>query len=390
MSRASWLAAAIIAAFLTACVSPRGPQNFHEISPGLAYTNQIDKRMPWSFHILRVDRARTDLELRSQHAHGTALGLSTVSEMIDDVAPTQGTPVAAVNGDFFMMPAKAHPGDPRGLQIVDGALVSAPSGGVCFWMDAARQPHTMNVTSLFKVFWPDGTSTPLGLNETRKTNGVVLFTPDAGWSTLTRNSRELILEREDGESWLPPIAGHTITARVREIRDTGNTPLRPDALVLSVHKKWSPKVPTVAPGAVLKFSFETVPDMRAVPMALSGGPVLLHDGVIQSWPKAEKDKKGRPPPPEIRTMREKHPRTALGWNDRYFFLVVVDGRQTRLSIGMTLTELAQYMKSLGCREAMNLDGGGSSTMWLNNRVVNSPADEEERPVANALIVVRKN
>ena len=88
-------------------------------------------------------------------------------------------------------------------------------------------------------------------------------------------------------------------------------------------------------------------------------------------------------------MWEKHPRTALGWNDRYFYLVAVDGRQKHLSIGMTLNELAQYMISLGCREAMNLDGGGSSTLWLLDGVVNSPSDEEERSVANALILVRK-
>ena len=68
----------------------------------------------------------------------------------------------------------------------------------------------MNVTSLFKVFWPDGTSTPLGLNETRKTNGVVLFTPGAGWSTLTRNSRELVLEPEGNEPWFPLTAGRTL------------------------------------------------------------------------------------------------------------------------------------------------------------------------------------
>ncbi len=384
------LLAALLAALLTSCVSPRGPKEFHEIAPGLGYTNQVETRMPWSIHVLRVDRAQSDLELRSAHAHGAALGLSTLGEMVDSVDATNGTPVAAVNGDFFMMQDKAHPGDPRGLQIADGAVLSAPSGGVCFWLDPAGQPRIMNVTSLFKVFWPDGTSTPLGLNATRKTNGVVLFTPGAGWSTLTRNSRELVLEREDDGPWFPLAVGHSITARVREVRDTGDTPLRPDVMVLSVHRRWAPKVPKVAAGAVLKFSLETDPDLRGVQTALSGGPVLVRDGVVQLLPKAEKDAKGRRPPPQISTMWERHPRTALGWNDRYFYLVEVDGRQKHLSVGMKLAELGQYMASLGCREAMNLDGGGSSAMWLLDGVVNSPSDEEERPVANGLIIVRKH
>ena len=383
------LLAALSTALFVSCVSPRSPQNFTEISPGLSYLSYRDARVPWSIHVVLVDRAQPDLVFRSWHAHGTALGLATMAEMIDNQEPEAGTPLAAVNGDFFQMPPKAHPGDPRGLQIVDGEVISAPSGGVCFWLDATGQPHATNVASAFQVTWPDGTSTPLGLNETRKTNGAVLFTPSAGWSTLTRNARELVLEQAGEGPWLPVRVGETIPARVREVRQTGNTPLKPDLMVLSFHRRWSPQPAKVEPGEVLTLSLETEPDLRGVQTALSGGPVLVRDYVAQPLPKAEKDKSGKPPPPEIRTMRERHPRTAIGWNDRYFYLVTVDGRQPRLSVGMTLDELARYMISLGCREAMNLDGGGSTTMWVGDGVVNSPSDGEERPVANGLILLRK-
>jgi exopolysaccharide biosynthesis protein len=123
-------------------------------------------------------------------------------------------------------------------------------------------------------------------------------------------------------------------------------------------------------------------------MAIGGGPALVRHGQCQTWPRPYKEK-GKPAPPEIRTMWERHPRTAVGWNDRYYYLVAVDGRRKLFSVGMTLTELARYMISIGCEEAMNLDGGGSSTVWLFDGVVNSPSDEEERQVANALVVVRK-
>ena len=56
---------------------------------------------------------------------------------------------------------------------------------------------------------------------------------------------------------------------------------------------------------------------------------------------------------------------------------------------MTFSELADLMKSIGCTEAMNLDGGGSSTFWLNGKVMNSPSDKHERSLANALVIVHK-
>jgi exopolysaccharide biosynthesis protein len=89
------------------------------------------------------------------------------------------------------------------------------------------------------------------------------------------------------------------------------------------------------------------------------------------------------------------PRTAIGYsrNGRYLYLVVADGRQPFYSEGMTTAELAKLMISLGAQYAMNLDGGGSSTMVVQDRagharVLNSPIDSyipgRERPVGNHL------
>ncbi len=89
------------------------------------------------------------------------------------------------------------------------------------------------------------------------------------------------------------------------------------------------------------------------------------------------------------------PRTAIGYSKsgRYLYLVVVDGRQPLYSEGITLSELANLMISLGAQYAMNLDGGGSSTMVVEGkdgqpRILNSPIDNyipgRERPVADHL------
>ena len=67
--------------------------------------------------------------------------------------------------------------------------------------------------------------------------------------------------------------------------------------------------------------------------------------------------------------------------------MVVDGRQERLSVGMTLPELARLLKDKGAHHAYNLDGGGSSTMVVDGAVVNSPSDEQgERPSSDAIVI----
>lgn len=91
----------------------------------------------------------------------------------------------------------------------------------------------------------------------------------------------------------------------------------------------------------------------------------------------------------------RHPRTcACITDDERMLLLTVDGR-TASSHGMALPELRTLLQSLGCRDAVNLDGGGSTTMWVQGQVVNMPCDNKlfdhagERPVANALILRAK-
>lgn len=83
-------------------------------------------------------------------------------------------------------------------------------------------------------------------------------------------------------------------------------------------------------------------------------------------------------------LKPRHPRTAIGWNNERMFIVVADGR-TPQSAGLTMQQLAEYMRSLGCTEAANLDGGGSSVAVYNGQIVNRPSDGSERPVVTAIV-----
>ena len=88
--------------------------------------------------------------------------------------------------------------------------------------------------------------------------------------------------------------------------------------------------------------------------------------------------------------KAQHPRTLIGMtaDRRTLLMVVIDGRRPERGMtGMTCAEAADYMVSLGAYWALNLDGGGSSTMWLGGRVVNSPSDGRERPVGSHLALV---
>ncbi|HEX5222153.1 MAG TPA: phosphodiester glycosidase family protein [Verrucomicrobiae bacterium] len=350
-------------------------------SPGIVYTNIVAPSEPWSIHVVKVDRAGSKFEIHAPHANRRALGLSKLREQVAAVDAGTGNAVAALNGGFYRRDS-AYAGGARGLQIVAGEVISAPAGNVCFWVDIGGEPHLTNVTSRFQFTTPEGKTAPFGLNEERKENGIVLYTPALGSSTLTTNGLELVLERA-GHRWLPLRMGQHYSARVREIRSEGNTPLSADVMVLSFGPAAARQFGELKTNSVLQISTASSPSLSLARVGLSGGPVLIRNGKRQKI-QAEVDAAY-----EFSSMLEQHPRSAIGWNDTSFFLVEVDGRQKDLSVGMTLDELSTFLAKLGCTEAMNLDGGGSSTLWYDGEVKNNPCDGYERTIANSLVITKK-
>lgn len=128
----------------------------------------------------------------------------------------------------------------------------------------------------------------------------------------------------------------------------------------------------------LNADFETV---------MSSGPLLIFESTVQQF--------NNDP-----FHQNRHPRTAVALtNDERLYLVTIDGRSFQ-SYGMTIPELYEFLKNLGAEYALNLDGGGSTSMWIRNAtetgIVNYPSDnfefdhEGERSVANALLIVPSN
>src|SRR4029079_9722845 len=145
------LALRIVACWSLACAAFLG----HAAAPGdITDTNIFDGHGPWSIHVVRFPLHKPGFEIRSVHASGRAIGLGELSEQVRGMRSTV-EPLAGINGDFYQRDG-AHAGDPRGLPIIDGEMISDATGGASFWMDAAGEPHTDNVTSQFSVRWPNG------------------------------------------------------------------------------------------------------------------------------------------------------------------------------------------------------------------------------------------
>ena len=355
-------------------ISCAAPTDRPASGPGITYEHNEVPDVPWSMHLVRVDRARANLQFETTLGAGQQLGMGLVSDQLKSVPPDVGRVLAAINGDFYNYENKDYAGDPKGLQIVHGELVSAPDEGrSCFWIDAMGNPRITNIQSRFAVTLPNGRSVPIGLNEERKDGAMVLFTRAFGSSTKTSGGTEIIIKRGASTNWLPLAIGKTYLGEVQEIRTAGNSPVTADTMVLSVDLKVVAQVAGLKTGDVVRITTATTPEIEGTLTAIGGGPALLHN-------KKSTNFKG--------ILQRRDPRTALGWNKTHFYLVVVDGRQKN-SVGMTFPELTTCMLNLGCEEAINLDGGGSATLWVYGHVMNSPSEGRERPAANALVVVRK-
>src|SRR5947209_19619892 len=104
--------------------------------------------------------------LYSAHARNRVLGVSRIAEQARTIPPEMGRAIAGINGDFYVRENPPFSGDPRGLQIMNGNLISAPDT-VCVWIDTNGNPHLDDVKGEFNVTWPDGRKTPFGLNQQR-------------------------------------------------------------------------------------------------------------------------------------------------------------------------------------------------------------------------------
>ncbi|MBS1627359.1 MAG: phosphodiester glycosidase family protein [Bacteroidetes bacterium] len=142
--------------------------------------------------------------------------------------------------------------------------------------------------------------------------------------------------------------------------------------------------------SVEKFSYKKIKSYNSLTKwkmqtAVGGGPVLLQNGEVKVTNNEELKFTGK-------GINDKHPRTCMGYTkDDKLIVMVIEGRNKGKAEGATLTQQAQLLQQLGCVEALNLDGGGSSCMLINGKQTIKPSDKEgQRPVPAVFLVQTKN
>lgn len=316
---------------------------------------------------VKPSAVRLDVELGKEGLQGR----DTVTAMAQ-----RRDAIAAVNAGFFL-----PTGDPAGIYKIDGIVTSdttRPRGAVGFARPDGA-PLLFDRVTVSARLRARGAVIPVsGVDTVRPARGIVIYTPKYGLDTKTQ---------ADGLEWV--LQGRPL--RVTAIRKNGPTVIPKDGFVVSAGGAVPPALDALElrDRVDIDFSYgatmgSRVSDWRRADDIVGGAGLLLWRGAeVRDWTVERLDVKG--------FVEARHPRTVIG-RDREgdVWLVVVDGRQPDHSVGMSLPELIAFCRRVGMVDALNLDGGGSSTMVVKGAVVNRPSDAVgPRPVSDSIVVLNR-
>jgi exopolysaccharide biosynthesis protein len=311
---------------------------------------------PFTIQVLTLDPSNPAVNLVAVHAKDAATGLETVPELADRYGA-----VAAVNGGYFEMRG-AYRGAAAGNLVEAGEVLGSGrsrSGLVICKDQGGRDRIGIAMTQFEGEIRAGKLRMPLlGVNRQRAASDAVLYTPALGERTGTAGGLEVVVQRE----------------RVADIRREGDSAIPRDGYVLSGSGAAGEDLAKLRRGDRVQVRAKVQQDACEAEAIVGGGPKLIRGGRLDFNE------------PGFAHAKVRHPRTAAGrTQDGRILLVTVDGRQ-KSSVGMTIEELANLLLELGAVEAVNLDGGGSTTLVAGGRVRNSPSDGRPRPVSDALLV----
>ena len=342
------------------------------IAPGLVYRMEVQKDPPRVIHSLKMIISNPVTTIVPELAGKTVFdakgdGRSTVSKLVDDT-----NALAGINADFF-----PFTGDPLGLMVREGQFLSLPNPKrASFAWGPNSSVFGFSKFSGSVVAEDSPTIEINGFNEECPENKITLNTPEAGISRSKTPCITVVL-KVDGTKVFPTTQlGATV---VGSTNDGANMPLKAGQFTLVGHGTKINQLSSLKTGQRLTIRLSTSGfDWEKLENAISGGPMLIRNGDINIDAESEGFNKD--------FVETRHPRTAIGrTTEGDLMFVAIDGRQ-KMSVGATLAEAADIMKSMGCRDAMNLDGGGSTCLNVFGLKMNRPSDKTgERPVANGIV-----
>ena len=305
---------------------------------------------------VKINVVEIDTKLAKDYELVPALASDTLNsrEQISEIA-RENNSIIALNGTFF----KPQTGVPLGLLMIDEKIYTGPIyDRVAFGIfddgyDIARVKLQATLASKNNTLQVDNINQPRML-----ATYVLVYTSDWGVSAppTPKYGLQLAVERDRIIKK---------SAAPLEIPHDGYVIVGPASLL----EKF--KV-----GEKVNLNISTSPDWHGVRHIVSGGPYLVKNGEVFVDMTAEK----------LGAIGGKNPRSAIGYTaENNLVLVAVDGREGS-SVGMTLMQLAKFMKSAGCVQAMNLDGGGSTVMYVDGKIVNSPQQAGGISISNAIVL----
>jgi exopolysaccharide biosynthesis protein len=354
---------------------------------------------PWSIHVIEVDPDTFQGEVTSSLAQGVIKGKEKVTEISERTGA-----LAAVNGGYFVMgPSDGTTGDLAGISMVEGELVSeSVSDRTSLIFPESGRADIAEVATELKAESSDGAAAILdGMN---RKPGLIRSCGGNGGDEPTEEPMHDVTCTDDSELivYKPVFGGETPAGeglevvlnaddQVVEMRESGGVIPGNGAVIAATGTKVAWLEAHAQPGMTVHVDEGLIIDgeqaaadgMKSV---VNGGPRLIENGEISIHSADE----GFYWSTDFlyNFAFKRHPRTLAGIKENgNLLLVTVDGRADN-SIGMNFLESAKLMKSLGAVEAMNLDGGGSTTMAVGGELVTQPSDASgERPVGDAIVIL---
>jgi hypothetical protein len=346
------------------------PVRGQQLLPGVVYSRQVEftSHGPVVMHVITAPKPTGLYALKPILSNNAILGRERVTAMQRRFS-TEAT-LAGVNGDLFDWSS----GRPTGGLIRGGILDRGPAdfrSTIGVDTDGVLRVDRVRLAGSWQG---SGQRRILGINEPPRANRTTLYTSAWGPRTPAENGgAQAILQT------FPPSAPNTpLTSTVVSYVSGGNQPIPPGGAVLVARGNQANFLATEAPaGGQVTILLALTPPWANVKEAVGGGPIVVREGkpVFRSFEGFT-----------TAQLAQRHPRSGVGQTaDGRIVFVAVDGRQPGYSTGLTNFELALAMMRLGCATASALDGGGSTTMAFDGRLLNRPSDPGgERAVAEAL------
>ena len=330
-----------------------GSSNVVEVEKGVKYVRMIRfyKNKP-----VRINIVEMSLGVNQGLAVEPAIASETLASRnkISNIAGRDNA-IVAINGGYF----KPQTGVPLGTLMINKKVYTGPiydrvaMGIFDNGFEMARVKLKANVVTNKGGLKIDNINQPRMLS----TNTIV-YTPD--WGEYSPPS--------------PKYGKQLIISGGKLVKTSyGRSQIPKDGFVIVGPQK---SLDTIANARKFKLDIKINPEWKDVNHIISGGPYLVKNGDIYVDMTAQK----------LASIGGRNPRTAIGYTkDNSLIMLTADGREGA-SIGLTLVELANLMKELGCVNAMNLDGGGSTVMYVKGKIVNKPAVQGGIPLSHTLSI----